>query len=140
MSWRIYESDSGRALHRRRASGREIELVPKDWDGFERLAEFLNGCRVDLERFTGAAVNFSWFMRMDPQIERTHGSAAWVARRYPEAILKLEGAGDEIGLHTHAWRWDESAARWVIDHGDQSWIDHCLRVSFEAYRIAFGRS
>jgi hypothetical protein len=119
---------------------REIELLPKDWEGFERLTEFLNGSRPQLERFTGAPAYFSWFLRMDPQIDHVYGSAAWVARRYREVILRLERAGDEIGLHTHAWRWDQNAARWIIDHGNPSWVNHCLQVSFEAYRNAFGRS
>ncbi|MEK6335951.1 MAG: hypothetical protein AABM67_13550 [Acidobacteriota bacterium] len=77
---------------------------------------------------------------MDPQIEHTFGLSWWVAKRYREAINQLELAGDEIGLHTHAWRWEAGMHRWIADHGDQKWINHCIRSSFGAYRTAFGRS
>jgi hypothetical protein len=42
-------------------------------------------------------------------------------------------------LHTHAWRWNERSNKWIVDHGDQSWINHCLHMSFDAYRKALGR-
>lgn len=111
----------------------------KDWQGFEEIFRFLSGVRNRLEKSTEAPVSFSWFLRMDPQIERTYGLAWWVAKRYDEAIAQLESAGDELGLHTHAWRWDTDSLRWVIDHADQNWIEHCLRVSFQAFQRAFGR-
>jgi len=119
---------------------REIESTTvKNWEGFEGVLKFLGGLRGRLEKATEAPVSFSWFMRMDPQIEHTYGLPWWVAKRYREAIAQLERAGDEIGLHVHAWRWDNDSNRWIIDHGDQKWIDHCLRMSFAAYQTAFGR-
>jgi hypothetical protein len=119
---------------------REIDSTcHKDWEGFEEVCKFLNGIRARLEKATQAPASFSWFLRMDPQIEHTYGVSWWVAQRYREIIAQLELAGDEIGLHTHAWRWNESANRWVIDHADQQWIEHCVRRSFEAYRAALGR-
>ena len=119
---------------------REIEsAVPKDWEGFAETLKYFSNLRPLLEGATGARVSFSWFLRMDPQIEHTYGLAWWVVERYGEAIERLEQAGDEIGLHTHAWRPDACTNRWVIDHGDQKWINHCIRMSFEAYHSALGR-
>jgi len=119
---------------------REIESTTvKNWAGFEEVLKFLDSLRGRLEKATEAPVSFSWFMRMDPQIEHTYGLPWWVAKQYREAILQLERAGDEIGLHVHAWRWDAGSNRWIIDHGDQKWVDHCLRVSFAAYQTAFDR-
>jgi hypothetical protein len=119
---------------------REINsALSKDWDGFEESFEYFSNLRPRLEAATGARASFSWFFRMDPQIEHVYGLSWWVARRYGESIKRLKLAGDEIGLHTHAWRWDAGALRWVVDHGDQSWINHCVHTSFEAYRSAFGR-
>src|SRR6266516_875118 len=114
-------------------------VIPEDWKGFEAAFNSFNKLRPHLEKATGAPVSFSWFFRMDPQIERTYGQPAWVVGRYGDAIKRLEQSGDELGLHTHAFRWDEGLCRWVIDHADQKWIDHCLQVSFEAYQRAFGR-
>ena len=119
---------------------REIDsTIAKDWAGFDGVSKFLSGFRARLEKATEAQASFSWFMRMDPQIEHTYGLPWWVVKRYAETIAELERAGDEIGLHTHGWRWNQDSNRWVIDHGDQKWIDHCLHMSFEAYEAAFGR-
>ena len=119
---------------------REIDsAVPKGWEGFEETVQYFSEIRPRLEVATGARANFSWFFRMDPQIEHTYGLSWWVVKRYGEAIQRLELAGDEIGLHTHAWRWDAGTHKWVIDHGDQEWINHCIHTSFKAYRSAFGR-
>ena len=113
--------------------------VAKDWKGFEESFKFFSDLRPHLEKATGAPVRFSWFFRMDPQVEHTYGLSWWVAKRYREVIEQLELAGDEIGLHTHAFRWHSGLNRWITDNGDQKWINHCIRTSFEAYRSAFGR-
>ena len=111
-----------------------------DWKGFEGTSRFFVNLRPRLEGVTSAPVKFSWFFRMDPQIERAYGLPWWVVSRYRDVIKELELAGDEIGLHTHAWRWDEARQRWTSDYGDQKWVSHCVHTSFEAYRKAFGRS
>ena len=105
-----------------------------DWTGFEeslRLFEELR-CRAGVE------ARFCWFVRMDPQVELVHGSAAWAIERYRVQIERLRSAGDEIGLHTHAWR--RVGEEWVIDHGDQGWVNECVQVSFDAYESAFGHA
>lgn len=119
---------------------RELDGNATDnWKGFEETAKFFVNLRPRLERATGTPVKFSWFLRMDPQVERTYGSPWWVAQSYGDVIKELEMAGDEIGLHTHAWRWDEALQKWIADHGDQKWVTHCVQTSFEAYTKAFGR-
>ena len=109
------------------------------WAGFEATAEFFNDLRPCLEETTGAPAKFSWFLRMDPQVERVYGSASWVVHQYGNLIEQLERAGDEIGLHTHAWRWDDSTREWIADHGDQLWVEHCVRTSFRAYEESLDR-
>lgn len=119
---------------------REISAAAAgDWDGFEEAIRYFTGLRPRLEKATGARASFSWFLRMDPQIEHIYGLSSWVVKRYGEAIEGLARDGDEIGLHAHARRWDTGHLRWLIDHGDQEWINHCLRSSFDAYRSALGR-
>src|SRR5262245_15611630 len=55
--------------------GRAIDPeAPVDWDGFEQVHEYLAGLRPRLAAATGHPAHFSWFLRMDPQIERVHGS------------------------------------------------------------------
>ena len=110
------------------------------WDGFAETCKLFGALRPWLAAATNAPARFSWFLRMDPQIERAYGSPGWVAERYGELITQFEQAGDELGWRTHAWRWAEDLRGWVADHGDQQWINHCLRVSFAAYRSAFGHA
>lgn len=93
-----------------------------DWTGFEESYEIFGRLRQRLEIATGSPPYFSWFLRMDPQITHTCGSAHWVVTRYPRLIENLHAAGDELGLHTHAWRWDEHSQGWIADFGDQNWI------------------
>lgn len=104
------------------------------WKGFEesvRLFEELRGR-------AGVVALFNWFLRMDPQVELAYGSARWAAERYGARLEALRVAGDEVGLHTHAWR--RVGGGWVTDHGDQAWVSECVRVSFDAYERAFGRA
>jgi hypothetical protein len=110
-----------------------------DWRGFEAMCDALDELRPRLERATGAPARFSWFLRMDPQIELSYGSADWGLRRYADRFERLRAAGDEIGLHVHAWRWDEATGSWLIDFADTEWIEHCVRASAAAYESALGR-
>ena len=112
---------------------------PPPWLGFESLLRELPALRDRLESASGRPANFCWFIRMDPQIEDTWGSAAWAAETYGEAIQKLIDDGDEIGLHSHTWRLDEDAGEWVADYGDQAWGEHCVEVGLDAFELGFGR-
>ena len=109
------------------------------WAGFECLCEFLAAERDLIAAQTARAVHFNWFWRMDPQIEMVHGTAEWPVHFYRSQITELAQAGDALGLHTHAFRWDQVAARWISDYGNPAWIETCLRRSFAAYRSEFGR-
>lgn len=113
--------------------------VAKDWVGFEKTFEFFEELRPRLEYATQAPVHFSWFLRMDPQIAHAYGSPAWAITRYRRLFDRLETNGDEIGLHTHAWRWDEASSQWIADMGDQAWVEHCVRTSFEAFEQSLNR-
>jgi len=119
---------------------RETERGRHDaWVGFEHLFEHLADRRPALAARTEAPARFSWFWRMDAQIELTYGSADWAVRSYARQVSDAEQAGDESGLHTHAWRWDDTANRWLVDHGNPEWVARCLRRSFAAFESAFGR-
>jgi hypothetical protein len=50
----------------------------------------------------------------------------------------LPRLGTPCGVHPHMARWVASDHRWVVDHGDQSWVSECVETSFAAYRTAFG--
>lgn len=110
-----------------------------DWLGFEKSYDYFNQLRDSLVEATGSPVHFSWFLRMDPQITHVYGSPDWVVTRYRDLIKALEATGDELGLHTHAIRWDENSRDWIADYQDQEWIDHCVRSSCEAFQTSMAR-
>ncbi|HKQ99694.1 MAG TPA: hypothetical protein VJT09_03410, partial [Pyrinomonadaceae bacterium] len=112
---------------------------PKDWEGFEKTCEYFKKLRPQLEDATGSPVHFSWFLRMDPQVEQTYGAPDWAVTRYRELIEELTAAGDELGLHPHAWRWDEASGRWTEEMSSQEWINHCVSMGFEAFRKSLNR-
>lgn len=113
---------------------------PSPWIGFERFYEFLSTHRDVITARTGAPAYFSWFWRMDRQIELSYGSAEWPIRTHAQQIADAERHGDEIGLHTHAWRWDQDRREWIADHGSSSVVEACVRESFAAFEAAFGRT
>ena len=109
------------------------------WRGFERLAERLPALRARLASLTGHPAEFTWFLRMDPQIERLWGSTEWAPRAYADTLAGLEAAGDELGLHTHTWRWDPDRSGWFADFSDEPWAEHCVTCGLDAFESAFGR-
>ena len=88
------------------------------WTGFENFFEFMSEQRGLLGTATGTPSRFSWFWRLDPQIEATYGSASWPIVTYKTQISEAKQWGDEFGLHVHAWRWDAALGRWIADHAD----------------------
>ena len=118
-----------RLVDRRRAA---------DWAGFEKLFARFNTLRQRLADRYGVAIRVSWSLRMDPQIRDTYGDASWAAEHYAQPIAEALRWGDEIGLHVHAYRWDDSLGNWVADHGNEDWVDVCIRTSAGAFRNAFG--
>lgn len=110
------------------------------WEGYEKTHVFFSALRAELTERTGREVHYAWFYRMDPQIEEAYGSAEWIVENYPQVTEEILWQGDDAGLHTHAWRWNPKTRSWFTDHADQAWVDHCLRLSFESFRKAFGRN
>jgi peptidoglycan/xylan/chitin deacetylase (PgdA/CDA1 family) len=113
---------------------------PARWRGFEGLYPEMMRLRGMLAARTGRPARFAWYWRADPQIEVIYGDPAWALRNYATEIAACLEAGDEIGLHVHAYRHDpEVAGGWVADHGDARWIAHCVRQGFAAFADALGR-
>jgi hypothetical protein len=111
------------------------------WSGFEDLyANHLSRYREMLAQATGSPARFCWNMRLDPQIAHTYGTPDWAFQRYRGFLDSLLAAGDEIGLHTHDWRWEPKAGCWVGDHDNAAWIEHCIRSSCRTYEACFGRA
>ncbi len=107
-----------------------------DWAGFELLLDRVGELRDRVAELAAGPTALTWFVRADPQIEELHGDPAWALRRYRDRLVALRDAGDEIGVHAHAWRRD--GERWLVDHGDPKWVEHCFATAIAAYREVFG--
>ncbi|MGH7197864.1 MAG: hypothetical protein ACREH5_03890, partial [Candidatus Omnitrophota bacterium] len=118
---------------------RRIFDAPEPWTGYEGTWDFFRSVRPRLACATGVSAHYVWVFRMDQQIADVFGSPDWVAAHYPDQIRGSKSEGDELGLHTHAWRRDPKSGRWIADYGDQEWVDHCVRLSFETFQKAFGQ-
>ena len=60
-----------------------------------------------------------------------------MAERFGSQLDQFVSEGDAIGIHPHAWRWDECRGVWISDHGDQGWVAECLSSTVLAYQEAF---
>lgn len=106
-------------------------------DGFEQMLDEIRGVRAGLTEILGTPPRFTWFVRMDPQIERAYGAAGALVDRFADALREHEAVGDEVGVHPHSWRWRDG---WVSDQADAAWVQHCADVALESYRERFGRT
>ncbi len=112
--------------------------LPRSWAGYEKAYWYFRSLRPRLVALTGNSVHYLWSIRMDPQIAETYGSSLWGTRQYAEFLQDCTEQGDMVGLHTHAYRWDKNLDSWVIDHGNQRWVEHCVRTAFQSFEAAFG--
>ena len=110
------------------------------WRGFERLYPYLRELRPRMADASGEAARLNWFWRVDSQVETVYGSEEWALRRYEAEVANMVMAGDEHGVHPHAWRWDVTLHGWVPDYGNPSWVEHCVVKSFMAFRSVFGKA
>lgn len=109
------------------------------WIGFERSMDVMAELRDVLARRTGLAVHFTWLVRADAQIEEVYGSTGWAFDHYRRSFETLLAAGDEVGLHVHAYRWDDRFGNWVEDYGNQEWVERCVRAGVGGFEKHFGR-
>ena len=108
------------------------------WRGLERMVPEIQALRDRISRATGTPATFTWNWRLDPQITETYGTAGWGLERYAELAETLRREGDELGVHTHAYRWSRGSEAWIADYGNQEWIETCLRTAVDAYREILG--
>jgi hypothetical protein len=106
--------------------------------GFEALLVEVEAVRSRLAAASGRPCALTWFLRMDLQVAMAYGRATFIADRYGTDLAGLAAAGDELGLHTHSYRW-QNGLGWVQDQADADHVARCARTSLDAYRRAFGR-
>jgi hypothetical protein len=109
------------------------------WHGFEQAWTWAQSARGRIAEATGAPAQFCWGVRLDAQVERVYGSAAWPLQHYEPQFADFLQHGDALGVHAHVYRWDEPLRSWVIEQGDPAWVEHNVRLSLAAFEAATGR-
>jgi hypothetical protein len=108
------------------------------WKGSRDAAGEFTRLRSALENATQMDVRFNWFLRADPQIEQTWGSATFVADACPSLIRTIQESGDQAGVHVHTWRWSGKLNSWHNDFDDAEWLNHCVASSVTAVTSIIG--
>lgn len=111
---------------------------PSPWEGFEIFGRWLEEYRDRAAEATERPVRYSWFLRMDPQVEVAYGTPSHVVGTHPGDFERMVAHRDALGVHPHMARWEEADRRWVVDHGSPGWVEECVGMSFESYRTTFG--
>jgi hypothetical protein len=120
---------------------RVVDLADPSWRGAALFFSRMGVLRKQISFVSGGApLRLSWFPRIDPQVEKANGSTTWALQHFATEWEVARREGDEIGLHMHPWRWEETAAGWVQDFGDDAWVLDCARSSIHGYRKVFGET
>jgi hypothetical protein len=122
------------------ASRLPIEPRDSDWDAFRAALRLVRRLRDELAPAQSTAPAFTWLVRMDPQIRRVYGDSGWIATTFAAELDALEREGDDIGLHTHLFRWDDRRGSWISDFESTDWMRQCLEEAVGAYRATRSRS
>jgi hypothetical protein len=124
-----------------------IDIEPDDfqpgsglppWSGFVTMAQLVERLRRPLADRSGAAVHPTWFLRLDPDIERCYGRTDFVVDHYRAQIDQLRVQGDPFGIHVHYYRWDERRKVSYSEHADTDWTTHCLDTAAQTFERCFG--
>jgi len=124
-----------------------IDIEPDDfqpgsesarWDGFVTMAKLLEQLRGPLGDRSGVPVHPTWFIRLDPDIERCFGRTDFIVHRNREDIDRLLAHGDPMGIHTHFYRWDAERQHSYTDVADDAWAIECLDVGAQTFEQCFG--
>ena len=119
---------------------RKTRGTAEEWAGSQSALANLQALRRQVEKHTRSPVLFNWFIRADPQIQKSYGRADCVAKACPEIIKTIKEHGDGCGIHPHLWRWDARRGEWFSEFNDRDWTAECLNSSIQAFEKIFGRS
>jgi hypothetical protein len=114
------------------------EPTPPPWRGFTAMATLVEELRPRLADRAGVEAHPTWFLRLDPNIERCFGQADFVVERYRGLLDRLLARGDRFGIHVHCHRWDERRQATYSDHADREWASYCVNVAAKTFERCFG--
>jgi hypothetical protein len=107
-------------------------------EGYRRVQEYFTTWRDRASQLTGAPVHLNWFFRMDPQIAMSYGDPGVFVDRHSAFVERVRDAGDGLGVHPHAWRWDRAIDGWVADLANTNFVRECLEIAVDSFRSQLG--
>ena len=113
---------------------------PPPLEGYRRVQEFFTTWRERTSELTGVPVHLNWFFRMDPQIATSYGDAGVFVDQHAAFVERVRAAGDGLGVHPHAWRWDRTNGGWVADLANADFVRECLETAVEAFHSSIGHA
>ncbi|MGL4648761.1 MAG: hypothetical protein ACRC1H_05085 [Caldilineaceae bacterium] len=113
--------------------------APNAMQGLQQAFATMRELREHLQAQMGRPPHFVWLVRADRQIADAYGEAAHLFREFRDQFAEAMAAGDDVGIHFHAYRLQEDGKTWVEDYGDQEWVEVCLHAADDAFRATFGR-
>ena len=114
------------------------DVKEQPWDGFVSMVKLVEGLRNRLADRSVRAVHPTWFIRLDPDIERCFGRHDYVVQRHGEEFAHLTHHQDPLGIHVHAHRWDAERSVAFSDYADNVWTTQCLTIAAEIFAQCFG--
>jgi hypothetical protein len=108
------------------------------WSGFVAMVALLRELRQRLADRSGVAGHPTWFVRFDPDLERSYGRVDAVVDEHRGLIDELRAQHDPFGVHVHYHRWDERRNVPFSDHADLLWITHCFDAAAKTFERCFG--
>lgn len=112
----------------------------REWEGSQIALPHLESLRRQFEKCTRKRVSFNWYIRVDPQIEKSWGRADWFTKACPQILGTIKEHGDGCGIHPHLWRWNERHGEWFNDFNDPDWTAECLHTSIQTFCRVFDDS
>lgn len=107
---------------------------PPEWIGLGIAFDL-----VQLLRSEGAdQLRILWQFRADPQIEMLHNGSDWGFTYFKSQITEAKANGDEVGVHIHPYRLQESTSTFVQDYVDFDWNMYCIDMAVESFHRVFG--
>jgi hypothetical protein len=109
------------------------------WNGFPAIHVDFTRLRDRLAAVTGTHPRFSWFLRLDAQVEFAFGEPDWIVSRDGDLIESLAREGDEIGLHVHAVRRSATVEKYQVGYADPAQVEQCIRDAAAIFQSRFAR-
>jgi hypothetical protein len=78
------------------------------WQGVEIGIPAMFGAAEEVAESYGLKPKFTWFVRVDDQVEYYHGNACYLLERYSTMWRHRKNIGDEIAWHPHIYKFENN--------------------------------